>query len=192
MYETGLVSKETDYSGVTFRSKLEARWAVFFDELGVRWEYEPESFDLSERDWYNYTKDFVGYIPDFWLDDAEMFVEIKGDPSRLDEGHRKAKLLSLMEDFPVCVFFGNPGENLGTAYMRHNGSYRLLENRCCFNKCDFGNGNPIVRLACVGDPTIDWLWVLDMNMVVGEEQLLKVCNYNIANEIVVSRKAVFL
>lgn len=49
---------ETKYAGVRFRSRLEARWAVFFDELGVSWEYEPESYRSS---------DGRVYIPDFRL-----------------------------------------------------------------------------------------------------------------------------
>lgn len=39
---------DTKYKGYRFRSRLEARWAVFFDALGVRWEYEPEGFDLRD------------------------------------------------------------------------------------------------------------------------------------------------
>lgn len=34
---------ETVYNGYRFRSRLEARWAVFFDEMGVQYEYEAES-----------------------------------------------------------------------------------------------------------------------------------------------------
>ena len=48
---------ETRYKGYRFRSRLEARWAVFFDALGIKWEYEPEGFDFDgER-----------YLPDFFL-----------------------------------------------------------------------------------------------------------------------------
>lgn len=65
----------TMYAGVQFRSRLEARWAAFFDLVGWKWEYEP--FDLE------------GYIPDFRLFDIargsyidaiypEMLVEVKG------------------------------------------------------------------------------------------------------------------
>ena len=35
---------DTEYKGHLFRSRLEAKWAVFFDEIGVRWEYEKEDF----------------------------------------------------------------------------------------------------------------------------------------------------
>ena len=36
----------TLYRGVKFRSKLEARWAVFFDEMGLSWRYESQAFNL--------------------------------------------------------------------------------------------------------------------------------------------------
>lgn len=40
---------QTEYKGYRFRSRLEARWAVLLDELGVKWEYEPEGYDLLEK-----------------------------------------------------------------------------------------------------------------------------------------------
>lgn len=43
----------TRYNGTLFRSRLEARWAVFFDLVGWPWAYEPI--------------DLAGYIPDFVL-----------------------------------------------------------------------------------------------------------------------------
>jgi len=36
----------TEYNGYRFRSRLEARWAVFFDALGIKYRYEVEGFDL--------------------------------------------------------------------------------------------------------------------------------------------------
>ena len=47
---------QTEYNGYLFRSRLEARWAVFFDALGVDYEYEPEGFELPSGD---------RYLPDF-------------------------------------------------------------------------------------------------------------------------------
>jgi hypothetical protein len=47
---------ETKYKGYRFRSRLEARWAVFFDAMGFDWAYEPEGFVLS---------DCTHYLPDF-------------------------------------------------------------------------------------------------------------------------------
>lgn len=66
---------ETEYKGYRFRSRLEARWAVFFDACGVRWDYEPEGFLLDNGQYY---------LPDFLLHDVEgritgdLYVEVKG------------------------------------------------------------------------------------------------------------------
>ena len=59
---------ETVYNGYRFRSRLEARWAVFFDALGIKYEYEPEGFELD---------DGHHYLPDFYLPAMETYVEIK-------------------------------------------------------------------------------------------------------------------
>jgi hypothetical protein len=59
---------ETVYKGYRFRSRLEARWAVFFDALGITWEYEKEGYDLGELGWY---------LPDFWLPQWGCFAEVK-------------------------------------------------------------------------------------------------------------------
>jgi len=56
----------TEYSGVRFRSRLEAKWAAMFTELRWPWEYEP--LDLS------------GYIPDFIVSlpgRPHLVVEVK-------------------------------------------------------------------------------------------------------------------
>lgn len=74
---------ETSYKGYRFRSRLEARWAVFFDACGVKWEYEPEGF----------SNDGVYYLPDFLLHGVkgrggqwggELYIEVKGDS---ESGH---------------------------------------------------------------------------------------------------------
>jgi nucleoside 2-deoxyribosyltransferase len=62
---------ETCYKGYRFRSRLEARWAVFWDALGVPYDYEPQGFDLGELGWY---------LPDFWLPNEKLWVEIKPGP----------------------------------------------------------------------------------------------------------------
>lgn len=72
---------ETEYKGYRFRSRLEARWAVFFDVCRVRWEYEPEGFVLSNGQYY---------LPDFLLHDVEgratgdLYVEVKGKMTEAD------------------------------------------------------------------------------------------------------------
>lgn len=60
---------ETHYKGYRFRSRLEARWAVFFDALGASWDYEQEGLDIDGH-WY---------LPDFWFPTLECFGEVKPD-----------------------------------------------------------------------------------------------------------------
>lgn len=69
-YSDGLAEK-TIYNNITFRAKLEARWAVFFDTLGIKWRYEPFHSDI---DFYG---GLTGYKIDFFLEDIKVFVEIK-------------------------------------------------------------------------------------------------------------------
>ncbi len=66
----------TIYKGIQMRSRAEARWAAFFDEMGWEWLYEPIDLD--------------GYIPDFYLlgrgGAKPCIVEVKGgilDPNGL-------------------------------------------------------------------------------------------------------------
>jgi hypothetical protein len=70
----------TVYRNVEFRSRLEARWAVWFDEMMIPWAYEPEGFIV----------DGAAYLPDFYLTaiNRGVYVEIKpqgidGDEKRL-------------------------------------------------------------------------------------------------------------
>ena len=88
---------ETIYHGYRFRSRLEARWAVFFDSLGVKYEYEPEGFRLS---------DGSAYLPDFYLPRFELFVEIKASRD-LDDG--KAETFAMSGDCNgILVCYGQP------------------------------------------------------------------------------------
>lgn len=67
----------TEYNGVEFRSRLEARWAVFFDLMGIEWRYEFEGYDLGEDGGW-YLPDF--YLPEVWGENGEgqgIFCEIK-------------------------------------------------------------------------------------------------------------------
>ena len=57
---------ETLYRGHSFRSKAEARFAVFLDCLGVKWEYEPQGFDLGNG---------LKYLPDFKIYNVEIWDE---------------------------------------------------------------------------------------------------------------------
>jgi hypothetical protein len=77
---------ETPYAGHLFRSRLEARWAVFFDHLGLEWVYEKEGFDLGTEGWY---------LPDFWLPQVSLrgresgvWIEVKAVDPKDDEKYQ--------------------------------------------------------------------------------------------------------
>jgi hypothetical protein len=82
----------TEYGGVTFRSRLEARVAELLDENQVRWLYEVEGFILEGDVWY---------LPDFWLPDHRVFLEVKGV---LDESVEKPVALARAVPEGVRVF----------------------------------------------------------------------------------------
>lgn len=86
----------TEYAGVRFRSRLEAKWAAAFDERDTKWRYEVEGFDF----------DGVWYLPDFWLPDKKCFVEVKHAAEACDG---KALLLaraSALRRLPDPIFNG--------------------------------------------------------------------------------------
>jgi hypothetical protein len=59
-----IASIPTRYNSVQFRSRLEARWAAFFDLVGWKWDYEP--LDLG------------GWTPDFLIKGkVPALVEVK-------------------------------------------------------------------------------------------------------------------
>lgn len=146
---------ETQYKGYLFRSRHEARWAVFFDALGLRWEYEPEGYDLAENGYY---------LPDFWLTDLNIWIEIKpvctNGEGWLDDRHE-----SFSENVgTLIVLRGTPGEvepynemNPYEGWVIGDYSYYWCECRYCgavgiqfdgradrnkhLPNCNYGNGD---------------------------------------------------
>ena len=85
----------TEYGGITFRSRTEARWAVFFDALGIEWQYEPEGFEFD---------DGTKYLPDFYLPESKTFFECKGVMTDID----RHKIEKAMECLDVRFAVGYP------------------------------------------------------------------------------------
>lgn len=89
----------TFYNGNYYRSRLEARWAVFFDEIGIEYEYENEGYDL----------DGLYYLPDFWFPkfNGGCFGEVK--PTSLNNIEKeKANRLVYIIQKPLILFIGRP------------------------------------------------------------------------------------
>lgn len=77
---------ETVWNGYRFRSRLEARWAKFFSVLGLRFEYEPEGFDLGAAG---------RYLPDFFLPDIRWFAEAKPSTFKTVEEDKVAAFVKI-------------------------------------------------------------------------------------------------
>lgn len=96
----------TKYRGVVFRSRLEARWAAYFDLLGLPWQYEPKAFRLPSGT----------YLPDFYLPAPyDFFVEVK--PTRAAVEEARLVELSASEKRPVFCVCGNPSTLPQLAYF---------------------------------------------------------------------------
>lgn len=80
----------TTYRDYRFRSRLEARWAVFFHHAGVDADYETQGFMIGDRP----------YLPDFYLPGTGTWVEVKGAEEELDH--------DLMTAAPACLPGGDP------------------------------------------------------------------------------------
>lgn len=100
---------QTLYNGYKFRSRLEARWAVFFDACNIKYLYEPEGYDLGKEGWY---------LPDFWVPmhpadvdyypGAGFFIEIK--PTEPSDTHRCIlSALSLATGHSSYLLWGEVG-----------------------------------------------------------------------------------
>lgn len=100
---------ETQYRGFEFRSRLEAKYAVFFDCLKIDWQYEVEGFDL------------VGdyYLPDFWLTDLQMYVEVKGQRPD-DDAIRKCRKLQFFTEQDVLLCYDLPTKHYGQLFSWSN------------------------------------------------------------------------
>lgn len=72
----------SQYAGITFRSRLEARVAVLLDQLKIEWEYEYEPVHVPQMD--------AIYLPDFWLPNLRCYIEVKGG---IDAWDRDEELL---------------------------------------------------------------------------------------------------
>ena len=94
---------QTEYKGYLFRSRLEARWAVFFDACGIRWEYEPEGIVLSDGSFY---------LPDFYLPDFHCYFEVKrAGLEGTEEGNEAIRKISNGEwsdSWAGIIAFGDP------------------------------------------------------------------------------------
>lgn len=89
---------DTPYKNYLFRSRLEAKWAYYFDLFNVRWEYEKEGYELG---------DGIRYLPDFYFPDYRIYAEVKPILPTFKE-HSKCKRLANLTQCKVIELVGLP------------------------------------------------------------------------------------
>jgi hypothetical protein len=147
MSEGDIRAIPTTYGGIEFRSRLEAKWACFFDLICWPWEYEPIDLD--------------GYIPDFVIkaDSHPIFVEIKpalstqelramGQKAREATLGKRLLVLGASDRFTDDI----EGPTNGLQCVRINlcdESYAQMAINC------FGNGKPNCEEWDLDDPSTE-------------------------------------
>ena len=134
MNEDDVKGLPTKYDGTQFRSRTEARHAMFFDLSGIQYHYEYEGFDL----------DGVWYVPDFYLPRLQSWIEIKPFPPTEEEQEKCERLARATEMSTFC-FVGNPSSHpfdKGSAYawtpaqnFNRDSSYNFIQCYKCGAIC---------------------------------------------------------
>lgn len=134
---TRVAAIETEWGGWKFRSRLEARWAIFMDRAGVAFEYEPEGFETEAG----------RYLPDFYLPELELWLEIKPRIELLNE-YDIARLVAFGAENKILTLTGEPWPakyqfwHVRDGQLRHDKNY-LFWGVCCL--C--GRRQPMELLA---------------------------------------------
>lgn len=125
---------ETEYKGYKFRSRLEARWAVFFDAANIQYDYELEGYEIGDGE---------RYLPDFYLPQFQIFVEIKPQgltKKQKDEAEEKCRKLRTASGKAIFITYGDPATDGWGMFFG-------------WDSCDSGGGEyeEYARLVSVGE-----------------------------------------
>jgi hypothetical protein len=135
---------ETVYRGFRFRSRLEARWAVFFDAAGIEWRYEDQGFDVGGR-WY---------LPDFWLPKLKAFVEVKPNEEAVGNARSVLRDLALAHGCHGLLTVGTPNQfEMFDITKNVAATASTYERKAWLNDCPFCT-NVVIDddvCACAGD-----------------------------------------
>lgn len=141
----------TRYKEILFRSRLEAKWASFFDLMNWRWQYEP--------------RDFNGWIPDFAIYGHEetIYVEVKPTVRFMDDVASEInasgcteEVLLIGETCPIPDGNYRFGDNvqlgwLRTKFLAGENTYSFSWNHChfaCYDGNRIGFAEPELMWFC--------------------------------------------
>ena len=81
----------------SYHSVVEAQWAIFFDAMGIKYEYEKEKFQFNG----------TSFVPDFWLPQVRMWAD--ANPNKFSkEDTRMCQLLANVTGKRCLLLEGSP------------------------------------------------------------------------------------
>ena len=165
MRKSNIKAIETHYNGYRFRSRLEARWAVYFDALGIEYEYEPEGYVLQGGS---------TYLPDFYLPLVDAYVEVKSKHStEIDSAKWKMERLAENTNKFGLLCVGDPADNEIYIYGRITKVYGY---GIIWDSAEF-----IIGAEQLSDDLLTVHRVFDKGIVVGDRYNQKLLNVSKPN-----------
>lgn len=166
---TNIPAKPRIYKGIVYRSTLEAKWALFFDEMAIEYQYEPGFFQVAMSGYS------IGYRPDFALLNVNtqgdipqpIYVEVKGvsayaeisvNDRRRIEGFGKDHSLIVVGSIPTNTkylfngpdllynFFLITGKNMPCFFKKYNGKPWIVDQYRALQDCQ--ETNDALWMAC--------------------------------------------
>jgi hypothetical protein len=128
-------------SHAPFRSALEKSVSLALQSRGIKYLYEPRSFELGNAE---------TYTPDFWCYDIRVILEVKavGNAQRLHKPWILARRL-LRDDVPVYVWQG-AGTLWSAAPSRWRADVFWVRCETCYAYCPMVPSSPRVSRCCSG------------------------------------------
>ncbi|NLE11736.1 MAG: hypothetical protein GX630_09525 [Actinobacteria bacterium] len=148
------------YQGIHMRSRLEVRYARFFDQHHMAWAYEPEGFHILG----------VRYLPHFYLPEVHTIVEVKGVLDPIDVA-KLAALVPAAARQGVLTILAEPGEPVRFRLCRPTPEMESIAvsdpayaEVCSWEfrpQCDVSSDAALVRCATCGrwyfiDSSMSW------------------------------------
>lgn len=146
---------ETVHNGYKFRSRLEARWSVALDVLGIDYDYEAQGYDLGEIGWY---------LPDFWLKAQRAWLEVK-NPAAMSRCLEKCLALARGSGRDVIVVGEIPKRKQAAQAHKYSSDGGMVIGSLIWRDDESGDGVFDV-VQCLGenldcDPFAGYHWDFD-------------------------------
>lgn len=109
-------SRTFEYKGIKFQGSWEVAFAKYLDNKNIKWERPHKTYK------YVFENENHRYLPDFYLPEYNLYIEIKGYPTKRD--------FSKWEQFTdnLYIYFGDDLYNLGIIES-YKDRYKLIDKK---------------------------------------------------------------